>query len=66
MTLLVNGNWVDLIIVVVCVFFVAEGFRVGFWIMLADFASFLGSLLVSLKTYTFIAGLLKDLSLIHI
>jgi len=60
MTLSLNGNWIDLIIIVVCAFFVAEGFRVGFWVMLADFASFLGSLLISLKTYTLISGLLKD------
>lgn len=55
-----NGNWVDLIILVVCIFFIIEGFRVGFWVMLADFVSFLGSLLISLKTYTFIANVLKD------
>lgn len=54
-----NGNWVDLLIVIVVLFFVVEGVRHGFWVILADFFSFLGSLLISFRAYQFSAGFLR-------
>jgi uncharacterized protein YkwD/uncharacterized membrane protein required for colicin V production len=57
---IINGNWVDLVIFVIILFFVIEGFRSGFWVMLIDFASFLSSLLLSLWFYSYPARFLKD------
>ncbi|RLC32704.1 hypothetical protein DRH13_01295 [Candidatus Woesebacteria bacterium] len=54
-----NGNWIDLLIIAIILFFVVEGVRHGFWVIFADFLSFLGSLLISLRAYQFVAGLLR-------
>ena len=54
-----NGNWVDLVIILIVVFFLVEGFRHGFWVVLANFLAFLISLLVSLRYYQFTADLLR-------
>lgn len=54
-----NGNWVDLIIIAIILFLVVEGMRHGFWVILADFFSFLGSLLISFRAYQFLARLLR-------
>ena len=55
-----SGNYVDLILLFVFVFFVYEGFRHGFWVILADFVSFLLSLLISLRLYTYTASFLLE------
>jgi uncharacterized protein YkwD len=47
-------NYIDLIIILVLFYFATEAFRHGFWIVLANFASFLGSLLLSLRFYKYI------------
>jgi len=61
-----SGNWIDLVILVVILFFVSEALRVGFWIILADFLSFLLSLLAALSGYQFASGLLRaNFSLSH-
>jgi uncharacterized protein YkwD len=52
MQLALHGNWVDLVIIVVLIFFIHQGFINGFWSILIDFVSFFGALLISLKTYT--------------
>ena len=49
-----NGNYIDLIIILILFYFASEAFRHGFWIVLANFASFLGSLLLSLRFYKYI------------
>jgi uncharacterized protein YkwD len=54
-----NGNWVDLVIIIVLIYFATEAFRHGFWVILADFTAFLGSLLISLKFYKNIAEFLE-------
>lgn len=54
-----NGNYIDLIIILILIFYVSEAFRHGFWIILADFISFLGSLVLSLKFYHFVSEFLK-------
>lgn len=54
------GNWIDLIILAVLLFFVSEAFRVGIWVILADFLSFLISLLISLRGYQITAIFLRN------
>jgi uncharacterized protein YkwD len=61
-----GGNWIDLLIVIILLVFVSEVGRVGFWVILADFVSFLGSLLISLRGYQYAAGFLRaNFSLPH-
>ena len=55
-----NGNWVDLVIIVILLYYVLEAFRYGLWSIVIDFVSFLGSLLLSLFTYKFVASFLKS------
>jgi uncharacterized protein YkwD len=54
-----NGNWVDLVIAFVVLFFIFEGLRSGFWAMLVDFFAFLTSLLLSLRLYLYSAAFLR-------
>ena len=58
--MILNGNWVDLVIILILIFFISEAWRVGFWFLIADFASFLGSLVISLRGYHFVAELLRE------
>lgn len=54
-----NGNYIDLIIIIILLYYITEAFRHGFWIILADFISFLGSLILSLRFYKYISSFLK-------
>ena len=54
-----NGNYIDLVILVFLIYFASNAFRYGFWILIVDFISFLGSLLISLSTYKYISIFLK-------
>ena len=49
-----------MIIVVVLIYFASEAWRVGFWIILADFLGFLLSLIIALRGYTFASNFLQD------
>lgn len=61
-----QGNWVDLVILIILIYFLSEAWRVGFWVILADFLGFLLSLLIALRGYSFAAGLLRaNFSLPH-
>ena len=55
-----NGNYIDLIILLVLVYFASSAFRFGFLLILADFASFLLSLLVSLRVYQFVSKIFES------
>lgn len=55
-----NGNWVDLVILFVLVYYGLEALRFGFWGIIVDFISFLGSFIISLRAYKFTADLLKS------
>lgn len=55
-----NLNWVDFIILLVLVYYAIEGARHGLFIIIADFISFLVSLLVSLRFYKLVAIFLRD------
>lgn len=54
-----NGNYIDLIIIAILLYFASEAFRHGFWVILSDFISFFGSLIVSLRFYGPISQFLK-------
>ena len=54
-----NGNWLDLVIIFILIFFVARAFRFCFWVGLVDLVSFLASLLISLRVYQFVAEFLR-------
>ena len=61
-----NGNWVDLAILLILIYFASEAWRHGVWVILADFVSFFGALLISLRAYKFTAGFLRtNFSLSH-
>jgi uncharacterized membrane protein required for colicin V production len=63
---LIQGNWVDLIVIIVLAYFVSEAWRFGFWVVLADFISFLLALFVALSGYQFIGNFLRaNFSLSH-
>jgi uncharacterized protein YkwD len=54
-----HGNWIDLLIILVLIYYASVAFRVGFFYLIADFMSFLLSLLISLRVYKFSAEFLK-------
>lgn len=56
---IINGNYIDLIIIAIIVYFIFGSFRHNFWHILTDFMSFLGSLVLSFKFYRLIAEFLK-------
>ena len=55
-----QGNWVDLAIILVLLYFASEAWTAGFWIILADFLSFFLSLIVSLRGYPLMAEVLRN------
>lgn len=55
-----NGNWVDLVIILIFVYYASEAWRVGLWAILADFGAFLLSLLIALRVYPIAAHLLQS------
>lgn len=63
---LLDGNYIDLLILLVLIYFASEAIRHGFWVILADFFAFLGSLIISLRAYKLLAGILRvNFSLPH-
>lgn len=54
-----NGNWIDLVIIAITLYFVTEGFRFGFFVMLCDFVSFLLSLVIALASYSYVSEFLN-------
>ncbi|MCX6706006.1 MAG: CvpA family protein [Candidatus Woesebacteria bacterium] len=57
---MLKGNYIDLIIILVLVYFATEAWRHGFWVILVDFISFLGSILISLSFYKYVALFLRS------
>ena len=55
-----NGNYIDLIIILILIYFVGSAWRYGFFVIIADFVSFFISLLISLRTYKFVSDLLNS------
>ncbi len=56
----IDGNYIDLAIILIIVYFVTGAFRYGFLVLVADFLSFLLSLLVSLRFYKFVSSFLDS------
>ena len=56
-----NINFIDLIIFIVVLYFIIQGVKFGFWIVLSNFLSFLGSLFISLRYYRPISGILENI-----
>lgn len=56
---ILNGNYIDLVVLLIVFYFLTESFRHGFWIIIADFISFFGSLVLSLRFYKYISIFLK-------
>ena len=57
----IGVNWVDLVILVILIYFVAQALTHGFWVVFADFFAFLGALLIALVGYQYTADLLQAL-----
>ncbi len=55
-----HGNWIDLLIILIIIYYLSEAFRYGFWGILTGFASFLGSLVLSLRVYKFVSLFLQN------
>lgn len=56
---ILEGNYIDLIIIATLIYFALEAFRHGFWVILSDFLAFLGSLILSLRFYGPVSEFLK-------
>lgn len=54
-----NGNWVDLVIILVLASYGSDAFRRGFWAIAGDFVAFFGSLVVALRLYQITANFLE-------
>jgi len=57
---MLKGNYIDLIIILVLFYFATEAWRHGFWVILVDFISFLGSILFSLSFYKYASLFLRS------
>ncbi|MBI3289972.1 CvpA family protein [Candidatus Microgenomates bacterium] len=55
-----NGNWVDLVILVILGFYFLEGLERGFWNLISELVSFLGALAFALRFYPYAASFLGD------
>ncbi len=58
--MLLQGNWIDLAILVFLLFFIMEARKAGFWAILIDFVSFLVSLVIALRVYPSVSEILKN------
>ncbi len=55
-----HGNWIDLVILLVIIFYVWEGIRRGFILGVIDLGGFILSFLISLKTYRLTGNFLAE------
>ena len=53
-----NGNYIDLLILIVVGIYVLEGIKRGFWSLVGDLVSFFGSLFVAFRLYPYAAKFL--------
>ena len=59
-TFSLGGNWVDFVIILVLVYFLSDSWRLGFWVILADFLGFLVSLIAALFGYSYASSILQE------
>lgn len=57
---LLHGTWVDLVIIIVLIIFIHQGFVNGFWSILIDFISFFGALVISFQMYKLVSSFLHS------
>lgn len=55
-----NGNYIDLVILLVLGLYIAEGIERGFWALFGELASFLGSFALGLRFYSVASKFLID------
>jgi uncharacterized protein YkwD len=55
----IGGNWVDFVIILILVYFLSDSWRLGFWVILADFLGFLISLMAALFGYSYASAVLQ-------
>ncbi|MBI2268593.1 MAG: CvpA family protein [Candidatus Blackburnbacteria bacterium] len=53
-----NGNYIDLLIIIVLALYIAEGIERGFWVLIGDLVSFLGSFAIALRSYSIASSFL--------
>lgn len=58
-SLSLQANYIDLLIIAIIALYVFEGLERGFWVLVGDLLSFLGSLAIALRFYSDAAGLLS-------
>lgn len=54
-------NYIDLLIIIVLLFYAIEGISLGFWLAVLDLGSFVSSFLIGLTFYSFFGKILVDL-----
>lgn len=54
-------NWVDLIIIIILIYFVIDSWHTGLYVILSDFLGFLFSLIIALRFYSIFASLLTNI-----
>ena len=55
-----GGNWVDFVIVLILLYFLITSWRLGFWVILADFLGFLFSLIAALLGYSYASSVMQE------
>lgn len=55
-----HGNWVDLVILALFLYFILHSINQGFWSILADFLAFLISLVIAMQGYKFASAFLQN------
>lgn len=56
---LIQGNYIDLIIILTFIYFIFGAFKYNIWHILSDFISFFGSLILSFRFYKPVSEFLK-------
>lgn len=52
-----QGNYIDVIVLVILLWYAIEGIKRGFWVLIGDLVSFLGSFFLAFRFYPFASKL---------
>ena len=58
MDLSLHGNWVDLVVIIILMYFILDSYRHNFFVILIEFISFLSSLLLGFRLYGYASSIL--------
>ena len=58
MDLSLHGNWVDLVVIIILMYFILDSYRHNFFVILIEFVSFLSSLFVGFRLYGYASSIL--------